>query len=389
MSNNFTPIEKTNRIQSLDVMRGFALLGIFLVNMISFHSPFLYYDPYEWWSAPNDHFHYQWIDIFVQASFYPLFAMLFGYGTALQKQRADARGVNYWPIGLRRFFFLLCIGSIHAFLIWSGDILINYAVLGFLLLLMLRFSGKTLLIIGSILFVIPNVFISIMLLLLSKVDPTSVIIWTDLTGMKSSISSYTTDSFQVIMKQRLADWTAVNNIQNMFLLFIAIFPMMLIGAGAAKLDLLTKWTQLKKKLFAMFLFFFLVAVLLKYTPYLFEKNLAYIFVQDSLGGPLLATAYAVGIVLMVESSIGMKITKPLASAGRMSLTNYLMQSIVGTFLFYGYGIGLYGKISLTTGTMLVFAIFIMQVILSELWLLKFKQGPIEKVWRMLTYGKSK
>lgn len=84
---NRTPLHPNKRILSLDVMRGISLLGIFLVNMISFHSPYLYYDPYHWWNSPSDYAHYAWIDVLVQASFYPLFAMLFGYSMSLQQER--------------------------------------------------------------------------------------------------------------------------------------------------------------------------------------------------------------------------------------------------------------------------------------------------------------
>lgn len=84
-----------------------------------------------------------------------------------------------------------------------------------------------------------------------------------------------------------------------------------------------------------------------------------------------------------------KLLKPLASAGRMSITIYITQSIIGTLIFYNYGLGLYGAMSLSTGTWLAVGIFVIQVILSDIWLSFFKQGPIEKFWRLATYGKRK
>ncbi|HZG70063.1 MAG TPA: DUF418 domain-containing protein [Chondromyces sp.] len=383
------PIEKRERIVQLDILRGAALLGIFLVNMISFHSPYLYYNPYEWWDAAKDYQNFQWIDVFVQASFYPLFAMMFGYGAAMQRERAIEKGLTYWRIGIRRFSFLLLIGMLHAFLIWSGDILINYAVFGLVLLLFLPLSGRMLLILGSILLFLPNLFLSIMMLLMAQADPTSVSVWTDISGITNSISAYGSGTFQEITVQRFHDWYAVNGPENVFYLFISIFPLLLIGAGAQKVRLFRLWALKPKMAMQVAVAFVLTGVIIKSFPILFEPNLAYLFVQDSIGGPLLAIGYAAFISWAAGFSKIGKTLYPLASAGRMSLTNYLLQSIIGTLIFYHYGMGLYGQITLTTGIWLVFAIFALQVILSELWLKRFNRGPVEYIWRLATYGRQK
>lgn len=83
-----------------------------------------------------------------------------------------------------------------------------------------------------------------------------------------------------------------------------------------------------------------------------------------------------------------RLLKPFAASGRMSLTIYITQSIVGTFIFYGYGLGLYSKLTLGTSMLLAIGIFIIQVVLAEIWFMKFKYGPLEKIWRYFTYGKS-
>src|SRR3954452_18852034 len=100
MEPSISPLQESNRILSLDRMRGFAILGIFLVNMLSFHSPLLYIDPLKWWKDPLDQGVYVFIDIFVQASFYPLFSMLFGYGLVLLRERAQLKGISFIPIAL-------------------------------------------------------------------------------------------------------------------------------------------------------------------------------------------------------------------------------------------------------------------------------------------------
>ncbi|KMY53192.1 hypothetical protein AC623_03665 [Bacillus sp. FJAT-27231] len=380
------PLKQEERIGTLDSLRGLALLGIFLVNMISFHSPYFYYDPYEWWKESESFWHYRWIDIFVQGSFYPLFAMMFGFGTAMQRENAMKRGQSFLPTGIRRFSFLLVIGVIHAFLIWPGDILINYAIFGLFLLLFLRLSGKILIIIGSVLLLLPNIFLSILLILLATVDPTSAVHWTDIAGIEKSIAAYGSGTFAEITQQRVADWLTGNEPSVWWAQVVSIFPHFLIGAGAQKLRIFTRGQARPDAAFITFITFFAVGVVLKSLPYMIEPNLAYVHVQDSIGGPLLAVSYAALIIGISFMKNGSKLLKPFAAAGRMSLTNYLLQSVIGTLIFYHYGLGLYGQIKLSTGVWIAVAIFVGQMILSEFWLSKFKRGPMEALWRKVTYG---
>ncbi|MFK2825837.1 DUF418 domain-containing protein [Bacillus sp. B190/17] len=381
-----TPMKEEQRITALDSLRGLALLGIFIVNMISFHSPYLYYDPYEWWKGAEDAWHYRWIDLFIQGSFYPLFAMMFGFGAAMQREHAIESGRSYTAAGIRRFAFLLLIGVIHAFFIWPGDILINYAVFGCLLLLFLRLSGKILIIIGSLLLFLPNVFLSILLVLMAAVDPTSALHWTDIGGIESSIAAYSSGTFTEITKQRAADWLLTNGPAAFWMQLIAIFPHFLIGAGAQKLQVFKRGQERPAVAFGVFISFFVTGIILKAMPHVLEPNLAYVYIQDSVGGPLLAVSYA-ALVIWTSSLRGAgKFLKPFAAAGRMSLTNYLLQSIIGTLLFYHYGFDLYGQIKLSTGVWIAVAIFAGQVIFSELWLSKCKRGPVEALWRKVTYG---
>ncbi|MGM0753415.1 MAG: DUF418 domain-containing protein [Bacillota bacterium] len=386
--NSLSPTEHSERIVSLDVIRGFSLLGIFIINMISFHSPFLYLDPYSWWKAPEDVALYPWIDVLVQASFYPLFAMMFGYGLGIQQQRATAKGTSFYLFGIRRLLILLVIGCIHAFLIWSGDILINYAVFGLLLLVFMRLSGKGLLWLGGLLFLLPQLFFSILLVLMTFTDPTGVTQFTDIQSLQDSVAAYASGSFSGIMEQRFQDWYAVNSPGNLIFLLLSILPMMMIGAGASKLQLLEKVRAYKKSWIVIGSCTLVIGIIIKSMPLFFQVNFAYGYIQDFLGGPFLSVSYAIILSLLLLNEKIMKWTKPLASVGKMSLTNYLMQSIIGTLIFYSYGFGLYGEVTLTTGTLLAIGIYTIQVILSEIWLSKFKYGPVEKLWRVLSYGKS-
>jgi uncharacterized protein len=385
--NTLTPIKESERIVSLDVIRGFSLLGIFIINMISFHSPFLYMDPYSWWKVPSDTALFPWIDVLVQASFYPLFAMMFGYGLAIQYDRAEEKGMPFYTFGIKRLLILLVIGCIHAFLIWSGDILINYAVFGLLLLLFMRLRGKSLLLLGSLLLLLPQLFFSILLVLMTFSDPAGVAHYTNIGALQDSVAAYASGSFSEIMVQRFSDWYAVNSPGNLLFLILSILPVMMIGAGAGKLQLLEKIASHKRSWLLLGICLLVTSIAIKMLPLIIETNAAYSYIQDYLGGPFLSVSYAVILALLVENKKMKKWSKPLASAGRMSLTNYLLQSIIGTLIFYSYGFGLYGQITLTTGTYLALGIFAIQVILSEIWLSKFKHGPVEKLWRLLSYGK--
>ena len=101
----------------------------------------------------------------------------------------------------------------------------------------------------------------------------------------------------------------------------------------------------------------------------------------------LAVGYASIFLVLTTSEKFRSFFSPLGKAGRMSLTTYIMQSVIATLIFYGYGFGLYGQVSLWTGTVMAFGIFVLQVIFAEIWLAKFKMGPIEKLWRIGTYGR--
>ena len=116
----FSPTVLEERIDTLDILRGFSLLGIILVNVIAFYSPLPYIDLASWFTVPSDIIWQQRLDIYVQSSFYPLFSILFGYGLAMQYMKAQRTGANFYTIGSRRLVILLLFGLLHAFLLWWG-----------------------------------------------------------------------------------------------------------------------------------------------------------------------------------------------------------------------------------------------------------------------------
>ncbi|MBS4198659.1 DUF418 domain-containing protein [Bacillus sp. FJAT-49732] len=385
---SFTPIRPEERIHSLDVLRGFSLLGILLVNMISFHSPFGYYNPYEWWQY-DDATVYMWLDIFVQASFYPIFAMMFGYGMVIMQDRIKKKGFSFWKISVRRLIVLLLFGILHAFLIWYGDILITYATMGLILLLFLRLSGPMLMGLGVALYLLPQLFLSGLIMLATLFGSDSLSDYIDIVNLQQSAEIYANGTFWEITMQRISDWSMNNGPGGFFLYLFMILPLMMIGAGAAKMEWLQKANDQRKKWMIILLTSLPIALFVKLLPFLIGPTISIQSIQDMIGGPLLGIAYVAIIVLLMSYRPFVKLLKPFASAGRMSITIYLSQSIIGTLIFYNYGLGLYGQVSMATGTLLALAIYVIQVILAEIWLSKFRYGPVEKLWRLLTYGRQK
>lgn len=375
-----------NRIETIDILRGFSILGIFLVNMPSFHSPLMDIDPLTWWNQNPDHILYILVDVLAQASFYPLFAFLFGFGAILLAERSAERGQSFPSLFFRRMMTLLVIGILHAFLVWHGDILINYALFGFLFVLFYKWRGKTLLIFGALMYILPFAALSLMMLLMAATG-NSLSIETNFIQAEATMNTYQNGSFVEITMQRITDWYKVNNFANVLLLFFSIFPHFLMGAGIAKLRWLHNPKLHQKKLLWIAAITLLAGFLLKTLPYTTEGNMATDRIQDFLGGPIVSFAYIFLFTLVFQNQKLTKIFTPIAAVGRLSISNYLLQSIVATLIFYSYGLRLYGKISFTTGILFVFIIYISQMVLSLLWLKYFYIGPIEYIWRFITYGK--
>ncbi|MFS0824236.1 DUF418 domain-containing protein [Bacillus sp. 1P02SD] len=381
-----TPVMGAERIQTLDVIRGLAIFGIFFVNMPSFFSPVLYLNPKDWWGGELNQWTNSFVDIFAQASFYTLFSFLFGFGMILFKERALAKGYSFYPLITRRLMVLLLFGCLHAFFVWHGDILITYAFVGAIFLLFHKAKPITLLIWALVLIFIPNLFLGGMMLLAVMFEPElGAIMFNEQLAQKSA-EIYASGGFWEITIQRFQDWYYVNNVGSIFAYIITLLPMFLLGAFIAKKKWLEGRDEDIKKVKILWLISLVIGIPMKLLPYYTSKNAATDYLQDTIGGPSTAVLYATSIVLLMRIPVWKRLLSPLAFVGRVSLSNYLFQSIVCTFLFYGYGFGLYGQVELYTGFLLTIVIFIIQILLSYLWLKKFRFGPFEWIWRTLTYA---
>lgn len=374
-----------NRIVSIDRMRGFSLLGIFLVNMISFHSPYFYIDPEKWWDGTINLVTYRFIDIFVQASFYPLFAMLFGYGLVILRERTLQKGIGFNLLAIRRLSILLLMGLLHAFLIWEGDILITYAVCGFVFLLFIGWSARRLLIAGFILYIVPNLLLLFMLGAADALQGEGEFTMYDKEAANQAMMVYQTGSFAEVTEQRITEWYKNNNLIGFIFYIITILPLFMIGAGAAKLRLFENMKSIRLKMAYSAAALAIAGLLIKTLPYFSGRTLMTDYAQDVFGGAILAMAYALFIALASEKRNFDKVLAPLEAAGRLSISNYLFQSIVATLIFYSYGFGYYGEISIFAGSILALSIYTIQLAASTWWIKRFYYGPVEWLWRSGTY----
>jgi len=401
------PVPQAERIQILDILRGFALFGILLVNMPLFNRPFQTIlfpaDPAAPWFDRGA----KWLIHFLgEGKFYALFSLLFGLGLTLLMGRIEGRGGRFVPLYLRRLLVLLGIGIIHAFLIWMGDILIMYALLGFLLLLFRKARPRTLLIWAVILLAIPLLFTigSTALVALGRMVPEGAAQIDQafaqaeagyLADLERAYRVYASGSFAEITGQRIYDYSSLGLI-SFWALGFNVLAMFLVGLYFGKRQIfqdVAAHRPLFRKLLTWGLLIgipgnALYATLIMNFPR-FEPtwDLVLATVAQGIGAPLLSLAYLSALVLLAERPAWGRRLKVLAPMGQMALTNYLLQSVICTLLFYSYGLGLFGKVGHAAGIGLTIVIYLLQIPFSRWWMQRFQYGPAEWLWRSLTYLK--
>lgn len=401
------PVQQADRIQIVDILRGFALFGILLVNMALFSQPFQSIlfpaDPampwYDWAATWLIHF-------LAEGKFYAMFSMLFGLGMILLMERIEARGRRFVPFYMRRLLALLLIGIVHAFLIWPGDILIIYALLGFPLLLFRKARPRTLLIWTVILIAVPLLFMATATGLVALGGMTSEgaeMIEQSFAATKAGYAAdvargdavYASGNFLEITAQRAYDYSSMGLI-SFFVLGFNILAMFLVGAWFGKRRIfadLDAHRPFLRKLLVWGLTVGLLgnaiyATLIMDIPrYDASLELLMATVAQGIGAPLLMLGYVAAIALLALRPAWGRRLAVLAPVGQMALTNYLLESILATTIFYGYGLGLFGQVGAAWGIVLTVAIYLLLIPFSHWWMKRFRYGPAEWLWRSLTYWK--
>lgn len=392
------PIMANERIQIVDVLRGIAIFGILLVNMAHFSYPDLYLAMV----GKDNFFTHQWsavdrtvrtfLDIFIQMKFILMFSFLFGFGMVMMMERSLANGRKFVPVYIRRLLALLLFGTIHAFLIWDGDILMDYALLGIILLIFRKAKTKTLIFWACIfymLFALPFALSSFGSVSQPGIDDWQQSFHTEMEAKaKHALDVYENGSFSEIANQRIQDrmyYMSMNGMLslNPLLFFYSSLPyfcMFLIGAAFAKANIFQNKAKNRKRLFVIGVSGFAIGV---------PANIAFgLWHQDVyllIGAPFLTLFYIAAITILFTNPIMNKLLQPFSAVGKTAFTNYLLQSIICTFIFYHYGLGLYGKVNPFLGLLLTIGIYAIQLIISHFWMKRFLFGPFEWLWRTLTY----
>ncbi|MFD1413772.1 DUF418 domain-containing protein [Oceanobacillus jeddahense] len=389
-----TPASTTKRIGELDLIRGMALLGILIANMQIFSYPYLYTSIIDagWWQNAWDQTALWFIYLFVEQKFFTIFSFLFGLGFMIFLQRAKHKTDRPIRLYVRRLLFLFVLGLIHTYLIWSGDILLPYALLGFLLIFFYHKSAKTMLtwavglLVASCLFMIIQTFLFDNFM---AARAPSVLVIENL--IQDSVHAYSQGTYMDMLIQRLLD-SDFGMEFNIFMMPM-ILAMFLFGAYAGKKELFRNLNQHRTGIKKMWRWSFIIGTVFLIVQVVLRTqvdaqnsgyNMAHI-IGVLISAPALCFFYITSVLLLLQRDIWQRLLRPLKAVGRMALTNYLLQTVVCTLIFYSYGFGMYGKLGPALGVVLAFIIFGIQIIASNLWLKHFKFGPMEWIWRSFTY----
>ncbi|PPT92941.1 hypothetical protein XthCFBP4691_01760 [Xanthomonas theicola] len=388
------PVAPAERIASLDVLRGFALLGILLMNIEGFVGPLdqamTGLDPL---LRGADRIADAAVYLLVQGKFYTLFSLLFGMGFAALAQRADAARREFGGFFLRRSAVLLLIGVLHALLLWSGDILVSYALLAFMLLAFREAPTRWLPWMGIAVYLCAPL-LSLLMGAVGSVAQADAH-WQQEMAVQAQRAAaalaeqrrvFGHGSYAAATAQRARDLVDALGL----LVFNAptIFGMFLLGAWCVRSGLAAQPQRFPRLLAALrwgVLPLGMALMLLSFRlepwmdPARLDLRLATAFALATLASGMMALGYAAWLLRAARA------LRWLAPAGRMALSNYLLQSLLCTTLFYGYGLGYFERLPRAWQIPFAFALFALQVALSLLWLRHFRFGPAEWLWRSASY----
>jgi uncharacterized protein len=394
------PVVERNRVYSLDVLRGLALLGILIMNIQTFAMPeAAYFNPTAYGSLNGAHF-FVWLfgRLLADQKFMTVFSMLFGAGILLMADRAEARTGRSAGLHYRRMAWLILFGLLHAHLFWYGDILYLYGVCGLVVYLFRKLRPRVLITVGLASLVIgSSLFLFIGL---------SMPYWPEvaLEDVRNDLSP-TPEIIQDQLEIYRGGW--IRQMEHrvpaalefeLFVIFVwglwRAGGLMLIGMGLFKLGIFSN-----SRSAGFYRALIAAAILIGMPIILFgvSRNFAsgwnplyYFFIggQYNYWASLLVSMGWVGLaMLMCRSEMMRPFTDRLAAVGRTALSNYLLQTLICTTIFYGHGLGLVGRVERVGQISLVAAIWIVQLWISPLWLRRFRFGPFEWLWRSLTYLK--
>lgn len=380
-----------SRLDALDLLRGFALFGILVVNLPFFAQPI--YATFAGAASRSwpDHAAAAFVAFAFEAKFYVLFAWLFGYGLATQLRRASTDAVAPGPRFARRLVGLLVFGMLHATLLFVGDILVSYVILGALFWLLREWPSPRL-----TWFALAMIILAVVgrVLLATVPEVTGAAAAAELERLAAQAREHYLGSFGMAVEQRLRDLAIFYSFTPLFN-WPTILAMFALGLVAGRAELLQNESQVQAiarrwlpwaaavgvggNLLYVGIFYGLPEAAL--TPPLTALALS----AEAVGAPLLTFCYVCGVLWLARRQRLERWLRPVRAAGRMSLTNYLGQAIICGALFNGWGLGLYGALGPLACLLLALPIFGLQLALSRRWLRSFRTGPDEWLLRSWTY----
>lgn len=388
------PTQSTNRIDLLDVYRGFAILGIFVVNIVIMHSTFVNQDEFaKQWTSNIDKITEWVLQFFYYTKFFPIFSLLFGLGISMQALKMFEKKTLSFSFFLRRMFILFLMGVFHILFLWSGDVLNIYAILGLLTTFLIKRSNRLILGLSIIILFFP--FYNAILEFLFN-----------LIGFQPGI--YLNDQTGESINQIIKYGSYLEGLELRALEYLSNIPLLFGYLGPIALSMFLLGLYLGKNKIYESLELFIDKIkkpMILITVLTSIYRILFIFVLTDLEVYRNETMRTTFIEFMVLSDVAMalfylwligwiwhklnwkKLLSPLKYVGRMALTNYILQSCIGLILFSSIGFKMYETLAPSQTFGIAIIVFLFQIILSRIWLSYFKFGPLEWVWRCLTYKK--
>jgi len=397
-----TSLPASQRIAVLDIVRGFALLGILIMNMPGFGASFFAEaDGSHLWTQPVDRVAENLREMLFSGKFNSMFSLLFGIGFTIQFSRLQASDpANAGRIYLRRLAVLAVLGVLHACVFWTGDVLHVYAVLGLLLVLPLRNAKpRTLVLLMGLCLLYPAISGTLRLMVMTP-DITAMLVKRSQAFEASNNLAYGHGSFLEALAEHTREfidgYSTVWNLWGFLGFYVQMALTMLLGLLAGKLQWPQRIPELMPQIRRVHVWALVLGLVCgaMFTA-IFEFNRAPGPSPIKLLGSIsywvsrlsMMVFYVLTIVRLAQHPAWARRLALMAAAGRMPLTNYLMQTLICTTLFYGWGFGLWLKVGPAAGLALAVGIFfVIQVPWSLWWLRRHEQGPMEKLWARLTYG---
>lgn len=405
------PVDVSERVALVDVLRGFALCGVFISNSFTWFSGrnLLTREQARALAAPPLEAVVSALYSFlINQKFMTLFSFLFGLGFSIQLSRAEARGSPIVPLYSRRLLVLLGIGLVHLFGIWLGDVLTTYAVVGFVLLLFRQRSDRTVLAWAVVLLVAMPLLLPILhhfapiLLHGAEAAAEAAKAQEEHAAQQRAhfLAALSSDSFWTAQKESAHYFLTAMLLQFQRLTWtIGILGRFLLGLLAGR-HLLMQDVERNRPWHRRLLVWGLMLGVLGNGAGVVVQRLRIAGLVDpakdawmvampailELGYLGLAAVYVAAFALLFQRERWRKVMQVLGPVGRMALTNYLMQSVVSICLYDGWGLGLVGRLPPSRCVALTLGVFSLQVLFSHWWLSRFRFGPAEWLWRSLTYG---